>query len=142
MAAWKRLWIKWTPKGKLSRSRDIVSEYGEVLGNYAHMTWGRPKSRLPFSVDEIKEAIIRVALESLDEPEFVVKLRAGYMELATFIDDEVAESYNQAWLNFTKTDKTSGRTFFLISASSMTLLAILIFLSFLNLDSFLSRLGF
>jgi len=63
------------------------------------MVFGVPRSKLPHSIPEIKEAIIEVALDSLDEPQFVEKLRAGYMMLATFIDDEAAASCEKARLS-------------------------------------------
>lgn len=62
------------------------------------MVYGRPKSKLPYGIPEIKEAIIKVALESLDEPDFIEQLKEGYAELATFIDDEAAIHYERARL--------------------------------------------
>ena len=62
------------------------------------MVYGVPRSKLPYNIPEIKEAIIEVALDSLDEPEFIEQLRSGYMTLATFIDDEAAHSYEKARL--------------------------------------------
>jgi len=58
-----------------------------------------PRSKLPYSLPDIKEAIIKVALDSLDEPEFIENLRVGYMMLATFIEDEEALRYEKARLS-------------------------------------------
>lgn len=82
----------------LSHFHDIVSEYGRVLGENSHMVFGVPRSKLPYSLPDIKEAIIKVALDGLDEPEFIEQLRTGYMMLATFIEDEEALRYEKARL--------------------------------------------
>jgi hypothetical protein len=62
------------------------------------MVFGVPRSKLPNNIPELKEAIIAVALDSLDEPEFIEQLRSGYMILATFIEDEAALAYERARL--------------------------------------------
>jgi len=71
------------------------------------MVFGVPKSKLPYSLPDIKEAIIKVALDSPDEPEFIEKLKAGYMMLATFIEDEDALRYEKARLTMASVMKKS-----------------------------------
>lgn len=51
---------------RFARYHNIVSEYGRVLSEYSHMVFGVPRSMLPYNLPEIKEAIIKVALDSLD----------------------------------------------------------------------------
>ena len=48
-----------------SRCYDIVSEYGRALEENSHMVYGIPWSKLPFNMQDIKAAIIEVALEAV-----------------------------------------------------------------------------
>lgn len=64
------------------------------------MVYGVPRSRLPYPAETIKAAILRVAAESVSNPEFVQQLKVGYMMLATFIDDEAAAAYEKVRLAF------------------------------------------
>lgn len=85
---------------KIRKAEQIVQEYGRVLERAASMGFGAPESLLPYSKDEIKEAI-RLALLLLEpsrsrsgDPQLEhmhEMLRVGYVELARFIPDEEAK---------------------------------------------------
>jgi hypothetical protein len=85
---------------EIRKAEQLVQEYGRVLERTASMVYGAPQSLLPYSKDEIKQAI-RLALLPLEasrrgsgDPELEhmrEMLRVGYVELARFIPDEEAK---------------------------------------------------
>jgi hypothetical protein len=87
---------------KLARFAEIVSEYGRVLEENSQMVFGVPKSKLPYKIIDIQEALIEIARDNLHNEDMLERLRTGFMLLGTFIDDEVAESNDKVRKFFQK----------------------------------------
>ncbi len=75
---------------------EIVSAYGSVLEQREKFGVAVPLSLLPFSKAQIKAAI-KTAISTTHEPESWEGLKAGYIALADFIPDHMAEVVNENW---------------------------------------------
>jgi hypothetical protein len=75
---------------------DIVSAYGAVLEQREKFGVAVPLSLLPFSKAQIKAAL-KTAISVTHDPQSREGLRAGYIALADFIPDQLAEVVNENW---------------------------------------------
>jgi hypothetical protein len=73
---------------------DIVKEYDAVLEKRLEYGVAAPLSLLPYSKAEIKSAL-KSAMAETDSPEERERLKNGFITLAEFIPDVVAERVNQ-----------------------------------------------
>jgi hypothetical protein len=74
--------------------QNVVTEYGNVIEMASKMSYGAPQSLLPRPKTELKQAIVKYvfclhAQKELDEKTLDV-LKAAYIRLATFLDDDDA----------------------------------------------------
>ena len=75
---------------------DIVSAYGAVLEQREKFGVAVPLSMLPFSKARIKAAL-KTAISVTIDPSSREGLKAGYIALADFIPDQMAEVVNENW---------------------------------------------
>ena len=75
---------------------DIVSAYGAILEQREKFGVAVPLSLLPFSKSQIKAAI-KTSISATNDPQSREGLKAGFIALADFIPDQMAEVVNENW---------------------------------------------
>ena len=75
---------------------DIVSAYGTILEQREKFGVAVPLSLLPFSKAQIKAAI-KTSISAANDPQSREGLKAGFIALADFIPDQLAEVVNENW---------------------------------------------
>jgi len=110
-------------RDNIYKKLNIITDYGKVIEETSFGDFlARPISALPYDYDTIKNALKNVFIilhqpiyreeinkwndeivEYLLSNEFIESLKAGYVYLADFIDDEDAHLTYISFINFTKT---------------------------------------
>ena len=75
---------------------DIVSAYGAILEQREKFGVAVPLSLLPFSKSQIKAAI-KTSISATNDPQSREGLKAGFIALADFIPDQMAEVVKENW---------------------------------------------
>ena len=76
----------------LKLAEKIINDYGQVLQSEDTSVYAKPISRLHYSKDQIKNALLAALAElDLEEIDFRETLIHGYVHLAQFVPDEQAE---------------------------------------------------
>lgn len=73
---------------------DIVKKYAEILEKRKEYGMAAPITLLPFNKSEIKSAI-KIVMAATDEPAERELLKNGYITLAEFIPDKLADRVNE-----------------------------------------------
>ena len=78
---------------------DIVSAYGAILEQREKFGVAVPLSLLPFSKSQIKAAI-KTSISATNDPQSREGLKAGFIALADFIPDQMAEVVKENWKEY------------------------------------------
>lgn len=73
----------------VKEAEKIINDYGKIMEKSAYMVFGAPISILPYSKDEIKEAI-KIAIIFSKHGDDFSDLIVGYTGLSQYIDDKKA----------------------------------------------------